>query len=126
MSGEDGLTVQVTKLAVYALVTAVGPIDFGTHRKMTDRLMEALEMTRVAVIVDLSGVDFCDSSGLNALARGASQARARGLTLVAVGLQGRLERLFAVTHLDRALFAHSSLESAVRWLEDGTSSPGVS
>jgi anti-sigma B factor antagonist len=126
MSAENGLTVQVTKLAVYALVTAIGPIDFGTHRLMSERLREALDMTRVAVIVDLSGVDFCDSSGLNALARGASQARARGLTLVAVGLKGRVARLFEVTHLDRALFAHPTLETAVRWLEDGSSSPGAS
>ncbi|MBO2452146.1 STAS domain-containing protein [Actinomadura barringtoniae] len=126
MSVQDGLTVQVTKLAVYALVTAVGSIDFGSHRTMSDRLHDALDMTRVAVIVDLSGVDFCDSSGLNSLARGASQARARGLTLVAVGLQGRVERLFAVTHLDRALFAHPTLEDAVRWLEDGSQNPGVS
>jgi anti-sigma B factor antagonist len=113
-------------LVGYALVTAAGSIDFSTHALLDEHLDQALQLTRIAVIVDMTEVNFCDSSGLNAFARARRQAIARGITIVAVGLHDRVELVFGITGLDQAFYPQPDLETALRWLETGTSSPGAS
>lgn len=115
----SGLSVQVETLLGYAVATAEGSIDFGTHAALEERLAHALTLTRAALIVDMSGVVFCDSSGLSVFGRMMRQTRARAMTLVVVGLRDRVASVFAMTRMDQGLFIHSTLENAVRWLETG-------
>ncbi|MFJ8697011.1 STAS domain-containing protein [Streptomyces roseolilacinus] len=60
-----------------ALLTAVGEIDMTN----TDALCEALDTVRGPVVLDLTGVEYLDSAGLNVLF-----ARADRLELVATPL----------------------------------------
>lgn len=126
MSTDSALTVEVSELSGYALVTAAGSIDFTTNALLHEELGRALALTRLAVIVDLTEVHFCDSSGLNVLAMARRKASARGITVVAAGLQSRVERVFAVTGLDQALYPQPDLQTAINWLETGSRNPGAS
>ncbi|TDB83701.1 anti-sigma factor antagonist [Actinomadura sp. KC216] len=117
------MTVQVTDLDGYALVTATGSIDYHTHQLLADHLDRAVEATRLAVIVDMTHVDFCDSSGLNALARAYRHTQARGTSLIATGLQDRVQRVFTITGLGHGVHVLPDIHTAVRWLETGTRSP---
>jgi anti-sigma B factor antagonist len=80
----------------------------------------------VALIVDMSAVDFCDSSGLNVFAQTIRKARSRGVALVVVGLRDRVARVFNVTQIDQAMHALPDLETAVRWLETGSAGTDAS
>jgi anti-anti-sigma factor len=120
------LSVQVSRLTVYALVSVIGSVDFGTYSILSEQMDQALELTRVALIVDMSAVDFCDSSGLNVFAQTIRKARSRGVALVVVGLRDRVARVFNVTQIDQAMHALPDLETAVRWLETGSAGTDAS
>jgi anti-sigma B factor antagonist len=117
---KPALTVRVSQLAGYAVVTAAGTIDFTTRAVLEEQLNQALRLTRLAVIVDLTEVDFCDSTGLNTFARIRRQATALGVVVVTAGLRDRVKDAFTMTRLTQAFYAQSDLETAVRWLENGT------
>jgi anti-sigma B factor antagonist len=120
MRTDHELTLQVARLADYAVVTAAGSIDFTTQARLEEHLGKALEMTRVAVIVDMTAVTFCDSVGLNVFAQARRQATARGITMIMAGLQHRVQRVFAITRLDQAFHSRPDVATAVSWLENGT------
>jgi anti-sigma B factor antagonist len=122
MRTEPALTVRVSQLAGYAVVTAAGSIDFATRALLEEHLDQALQLTKLAVIVDLTEVEFCDSTGLNTFARIRRQATALGVVVVTAGLRDRVEEAFTMTRLAQAFYAQSDLETAVRWLENGTPS----
>ncbi|GAA2611720.1 STAS domain-containing protein [Actinomadura fulvescens] len=116
-----GMSVQVDRLSVYAVVTVGGAIDFGSHERLAERLTEALELTRVALIVNMAAVNFCDSAGLRVFARVIRETRMRGISLVVTGLHGRVENVFTMTGLQQEMFVRSDVDSAVDWLETGQS-----
>jgi anti-sigma B factor antagonist len=118
------LEVQVGTVSAYAVVTVTGPVDFGTHAVLQERLDEAMALTQAAVIVDMAAVGFCDSSGLRVFARAVRQARPRAIALVVTGLQDQVAYVFTTTGIDQALFLEPDVESAVRWLEGGRSRSG--
>ncbi|WP_328534519.1 STAS domain-containing protein [Micromonospora zamorensis] len=98
------LTIETTRLdAGHVLLQLIGELDYDT----------APELTAVAadlsgddeVLIDLTGVSICDSSGLSALLVVQRSARALRLTGVSPQLQRMLDRtglteLLAVEHAD--------------------------
>jgi anti-sigma B factor antagonist len=121
MEPADGMSVQVDRLSVYAVVTVEGSIDFGTHERLAERLTEALALTEAAVIMDMAAVSFCDSAGLRVFARAIRETRMRGMSLVVTGLHGRVANVFSMTGLQQEMFVQSDVDSAVSWLETGQS-----
>jgi len=78
MSTAPALTAQVSQQGGYAVVTAAGSIDFTTRPLLEEHLDQALRLTQLAVIVDLSKVHFCDSVGLNVFLRARRPRHRRG------------------------------------------------
>ncbi|GAA4151003.1 STAS domain-containing protein [Actinomadura keratinilytica] len=126
MSTDPELTVEITEQGGYSLVVPAGSIDFHTHPALDEHLARAIDPTGLAVIADMSGVTFCDSSGLAVFARARRRADARGVTMVIVGMPGRVERVFSVTGLDRAFCRRPGLRTAPHWLETGAGVPSAS
>ena len=62
----------------YQVVTVSGELDIATAEQAYSYITEILDGRPAPVTVDLSGVTFCDASGLGALARLARHARAAG------------------------------------------------
>lgn len=120
MSADQDLTVRVSTQAGYAVVTVIGSIDVTTRALLDEGLDEASRLTRLAVIVDLSRVEFCDSTGLNAFTQAHRRATARGITMVVAGLRKRVEHVFAVTRLEQAFHTQPDLDTAIGWLENGS------
>jgi anti-sigma B factor antagonist len=126
MNNEPALTVQVSRLGEYAVVAAAGSIDFSTHELLESELNQALKLTRTAMIVDVGDVTFCDSTGLNTFVRARRLATARGIVVVIVGLRDRVGYVFGITHLDKAFYSQPDTETAIRWLENGSSARDTS
>jgi len=70
----------------------------------------------VSLIVDVSGLTYCDSSGISVLVRAYHRARAAGAVLAMAGLNPDIARVFRVIGLDQVLPAYDSTEAAVRAL----------
>jgi anti-anti-sigma factor len=66
------------------------------------------------LVVDLSNVEFCDSSGLSALLIAERKMRENGGVVKLVGLQKKVLSLIRISRLDRAFSIHESLAKALR------------
>lgn len=111
------LTIQLTTLVVYAVATLDGELTFSNHGSAEERLFEGLDMTRAALIVDMTDLSFCDSAGLNSFIRLLRRANAQGKTVVLVGLADRVFRIFHLTGMDGLFPLHPDVDTAFRWLE---------
>ncbi|MDH2426186.1 STAS domain-containing protein [Sphaerisporangium sp. TRM90804] len=80
-----------------------GRIDIFTSKALRQRLLNAMRDSTSTLIVDVSQVSFCDSSGLGVLVGVQHRARERGITLALTGPRPHLTRLLHASGLDRSL-----------------------
>jgi anti-sigma B factor antagonist len=91
------------------VLTVSGDVDIYTSSVLDREVAAALGAVRPAVVVDLSRVEFMDSTGLRALVKGMTQARDLGGTLELVCPEGRTLRLFRMTGLDQVFSVHPTV-----------------
>jgi anti-anti-sigma factor len=94
-------------------VTVAGEIDFATHGALLDTLMDEMEQGRHRVILDLSGVTFCDSTGLGVLIRARQRAVDAGGWLRVVAPTEAVRRALEITNLDRLIPTYPTAAEAV-------------
>ncbi|WP_250006768.1 STAS domain-containing protein [Actinoplanes sp. M2I2] len=79
------------------LLAVTGEIDLATIDDFEEALTRAASADGTPrVVVDFSGVSFCDSSGLAALDRAYEKAALRGITLRVVKPQRGVRRLMEI------------------------------
>ena len=102
----DGGTGDTTILAVE------GELDLATIGTLKD-----LAGTRLAadswLVLDLSGLTFCDSTGLGAFVALHRQALASGATFALAGPGKRIADLFALSGIDQVVSVYGSLDEAL-------------
>ncbi len=87
-----------------------GTLDIATAPSLRARLDAAAAMG--AITIDLSAVDFIDSTGLGALIGANRRAIERGEPLHLIVPEGPISRLLAITGLVRVFTVHHSREAA--------------
>jgi anti-sigma B factor antagonist len=80
-----------------------GQIDIFTSAALRRRLMNTLRGSTSPLILDLSEVTFCDSSGLAVLIGIQHRARAHGIIVILTAPHPHLTRMLHSTGLDRGL-----------------------
>src|SRR4051812_25379338 len=80
-----------------------GSIDLETAPALSEELEELASHGAKLVIVDLSDVEFLDSSGLRALVHGARTVEGGGGRLLVEGASGAVERVLELTDVLRRL-----------------------
>lgn len=85
------------------VVRLSGDIDIFTSKAMRTRLVDALGSSHELLVLDLSDLEFCDSSGLGVLVGVQRRARSMGITLALTAPTPHMSRLLHVTGLDRCL-----------------------
>jgi anti-sigma B factor antagonist len=103
-----GLALHTTRTDDRATVSARGSIDLHSSDELREQLAQLVDSGLREIVVDLTAVDFCDSSGLNVLVRAYKHARAQDATFTVTGAYGRVENVLRTTGLDRFLIASSS------------------
>jgi anti-sigma B factor antagonist len=97
-----------------ALVCSLtGELDLDAAAAVGPVLTEAVRSGAPLLVLDLSGVEFCDSSGLNLLLRSRADAAAAGMDLRLAAARSQLLRLLAITGADRVFALEPTLESAL-------------
>jgi len=89
----------------YQVVSVTGELDIATAEQAYSYITEIIDgrlKGSAPVTVDLSGVTFCDASGLGALARLARHARAAGRQLRLTSARPSVLKIMRITGLDRA------------------------
>ena len=86
----------------YQIVSVTGELDIATAEQAYSYLSEVIDGRPAPVTVDLSGLTFCDASGLGVLARAARYARQKGRRLALASARPSLLKIMRITGLDRA------------------------
>ena len=87
------------------IVSVTGELDIATAEQAyiyISDVIDASETGPAPVSVDLSGLTFCDASGLGVLARTARHARQAGRQLRLTAARPSLLKIMRITGLDRA------------------------
>ena len=86
----------------HTVVTVAGEIDLYTAPKLQTELAAAVtgEDGGIRVVVDMAGVEFCDSTGMNVLLAALRRARERGGELVLSGPRPAVRKILQVTGLE--------------------------
>lgn len=87
-------------------------VDARRAPDFKDEMTQLIDAGNNNVVLDLSGVEFVDSSGLGAIVSCLRRIGPRG-NLTIVGAHGAVSRLFSLTRMDRVFPLHDSLEKAM-------------
>lgn len=98
----------------HAVLVLGGELDVVTTAALRVQIMKVLTGITEPVIVDLSGVTFCDASGLALLVGAQRRANLDGRTVVLAGPCPQVSKLLHITGLDRAFTIHPTLAAAQR------------
>ena len=96
------------------VVMATGRVTFHTAEVLRQQLLSLIAAGDTHLVVDLSGVDAMDSSGVGALISGLKAARRAGGDLRLVAPSAPIAAMFAMMHLDNVLVTCESAEEAFR------------
>jgi anti-anti-sigma factor len=84
------------------IISLAGELDIATAEQAYAYVSDVIDAWPTPVSVDLSGLTFCDASGLGALARLARHARQAGRQLRLTAARPSVLKIIRITGLDRA------------------------
>lgn len=96
------------------VISGTGRLNMVSAPRLKAAIDEYVAAGKARLVLDLSGIDFVDSSGLGALIGGLKVARQAGgdLRISAAGEQ--VIAVLRLTNLDRILRPHQAVEDALR------------
>ena len=108
----NGLRAEPVRVGGAPALALHGEIDVATAGIVTERLEETILASEGAVVVDLSGVDFLDSSGIAALLRARGMLGRADRSLVLVCPAGPVRRVLALTGIEELFVLLDSPDEA--------------
>ncbi|MEU7744325.1 STAS domain-containing protein [Nonomuraea sp. NPDC049158] len=90
------------------IVRLRGELDLATREAVRERLLRALRHSAGLLILDLSGVSFCDAAGLSVLVGVQRQARSLDIALGLAAPRPHLAKVLRLTGRDRSFPMYST------------------
>ena len=97
----------------HEVVEVRGEVDVHSAPQLRDRLTEIIDEGKASVVVDLSWLQFIDSTGLGALVAALNHANAAGTKFCLVCKAERLLKVFRITGLHEVFEIHPTVEEAI-------------
>ena len=95
------------------IATLEGELDIATIPALRERLLGVFSPGMRLLIIDLSGVSFCDVTALAALIGTQSRARGRGIIFRLVAPRPQMAKLLHITGLDESFTVCATLDDAL-------------
>lgn len=113
MSGTRGrLEVRTTTVNGAPVVGVHGDVDLRTSPQLRALLLESARKLSGLLLIDLSGVDYMDSSGVGTMVYVKRHIERAGGRLVLTGLRPRVQSVLEITHLDKFFTIAASVDEA--------------
>ena len=97
-----------------AIARLAGEIDASNVDDISDRLRAMISNRSFALVVDLSGIEYVDSAGINLLFSLGEEMRTRQqLLAIVVRDSSPISRMIALTGLDRTVSMYGTLDAAL-------------
>ena len=95
-----------------AVLRLSGDLDHDTAKDL-EAALDAASVGSTRILLDCSGLEFCDSRGLNILLRARRTAAETGTELALIGPRGALARVLEITGMDNVINRYPSLDQAL-------------
>jgi anti-sigma B factor antagonist len=95
--------------AGHAVMAIAGEIDLYTAPRLQAEFTRLLETGPDRVVIDMSGVEFCDSTGMNVLLSALKRLRERGGVLEVAAPRPAVRKILQVTGLDSVFTVHEAV-----------------
>jgi anti-anti-sigma factor len=92
----------------------VGQLDYTTATELRDRLTTLTLRPGQRLVLDLEGMDFCDSSGLTALIAARNLAHAARADVALVAVPANTLRVLRIVGLDQIFPLHPDSDAATQ------------
>lgn len=96
------------------VIAPTGRLDMVAAPGLKTLVQSAVSAGTTPVVVELSGVQFMDSTGLGALISGLRTTRQAGSDLRIAGATSQVLAVLAMTRLDQVMRPYPSVEDALR------------
>jgi anti-sigma B factor antagonist len=106
------------------VIAVEGEIHVSTAPEFSGVLNAAIESGRTALVLDLSGVMFIDSTGLSVLLNALRRLTRTGGAMALVCSNPTVLRLFEITRLDSTFAIYAELEPAIVAVQAATGAGG--
>ena len=97
-----------------AVIALTGEADVYTSPRIKQEIIDLLNKGTHKLVVDLTGVEYLDSTGLGVLIGGLKRARERDGDLKLICDNLRILRIFEITGLTKIFDIHSSQDEALQ------------
>jgi anti-sigma B factor antagonist len=104
------------------VIAVTGEIHVSTAPEFSRRLNAAIARGKTAVVLDLTGVEFIDSTGLSVLLNGLRRVTRQRGRMAIVCTNPTVLRLFEITRLDSTFDIHATREEAIATARGGYAS----
>ncbi|MEW1839210.1 STAS domain-containing protein [Nonomuraea angiospora] len=111
----ERFTVSIGLHEDFIVARAAGELDYTSAGLLHQQLKDAWATTQSGgLVVDMSGLTFCDSRGVGVLVLLLRQSREQQSTLVLSAIPPHLERTLTITGLRTAFHVEASAEKAIQ------------
>jgi anti-sigma B factor antagonist len=111
--GSADLTLRVRTEGSATVVVAEGEIDLSTIPELSEVLDGLINDGKVDLIVDMTAVNFIDSTGLGVLVGARKKALAQDGSVQLASLQAKVLKIFQITQLTEIFPVHDSVADAI-------------
>ncbi|NKQ23530.1 STAS domain-containing protein [Streptomyces galbus] len=96
------------------VLEVVGDLDFVHAPELREHISRLVVPPGRRLVLDLAGLEFCDSSGITALIAAHSHAQAARAEVVLVAVPAHTRRILHMVGLDQILTLHPDSDTATR------------
>lgn len=82
-------------------ITVAGEVDIYTAHQFKQKLYDVLETTKTDLIINCSGLNYIDSTGLGILVGTLKKVKENDKDIYITGLKDNIKKLFVITGLDK-------------------------
>jgi anti-anti-sigma factor len=108
------MSLSVLSRPAVTIVSLEGELDIATTPALRERLLNVFRPGARLLVIDLSGVSFCDVSALAVLVATQRRAGRLGITVRLSAPRPQVTRLLRVTGLDQCFTIRATLDDALR------------
>ena len=114
-----GVSLSVVSTPAVTIARLVGDLDIGTTRALRQDLLSMLGSAARLLVIDLSGMSFCDVAGLAMLIGVQRRASGRGITVRLAAPRPQMAKLLRASGLDQSFTICATVDDAVPAQGDG-------
>jgi len=97
----------------HAIVTVSGRLTLGREVEQLERVVaDLLQKQEKKVVLDMTALDYLDSSGIGTVVSCLTQAKKSGGDLCLAGVNQRLQRMFKMTGVDSLVTIYPTVAEA--------------